>query len=148
MSKFRIRSGALPGAVFLLVGAWGLILSTAHAVGADREIVLRFPRLILASLLVIGAVTLVRDIWRGGAAPWHFPLRPLFVISGSVLAFAGLIETAGLLPAAGASVAIGAFGFQGARWREVLVLATLLSVAIAAIFVGLLNQPMRLITGF
>jgi len=138
-------SHVLPGAMAVLLGVGGLILCSTQSPAADREIVLRFPRLIAASLILIGGAALVADFRNKAAPPANFPHRPVLVICGSVLAFAGLIENAGLLPAVVANVVIAAFGFRGARWKEVLVLALVLTAAIAGLFVSLLQQPMKLV---
>ena len=142
------RFSVLPGAVFMLLGAVALILVARHPLTPDREIVLRFPRIIAAGLVIIGAITVGRDFRRAGAPSEKPPLRPLLFVSGSVVAFAVLIEATGLLPAVSASVTIAALGFRGTRWSQVLILAVLLALAIALLFVGLLNQPMKLISGF
>jgi hypothetical protein len=74
--------------------------------------------------------------------------RPCLAIVGSVLAFALLIEKAGLIPAVIATVLVSSLGSRQVRIREALILSLFLAVAMALLFVGFLDQPFTLIAGF
>jgi len=74
-------------------------------------------------------------------------LRPALSITASVLAFAVLIEDAGLMPAVAATIVLASFGSPGVPLRQTLVLAAVLAAALALLFVGLLDQPFILFPG-
>lgn len=74
--------------------------------------------------------------------------RACLAVSASVMAFALLVETAGLLPAVMATVSIALLGAGVARARQVLLFAAGIAAAVAVLFVGLLGQPIALIAGF
>lgn len=73
-------------------------------------------------------------------------LRPLLAVLSSVLAFALLIERAGLVLAVVVSVLVACRGSRETTVREALLLSVCLAGAVALLFVGMLGQPFRLIT--
>jgi hypothetical protein len=83
------------------------------------------------------------DTMKGGSA-----VRPCLAITGSVLAFALLIERAGYLAAVMLTVLIASFGSRELNWRQALTLALVVTAVMAVLFVGLLDQPLRLVAGF
>jgi hypothetical protein len=74
--------------------------------------------------------------------------RACLAVSASVLSFALLIESAGLLPAIVATVIVATQADTTRRWRESLLLAVAIAAAVALLFVGLLGQPVALVAGF
>jgi putative tricarboxylic transport membrane protein len=74
-------------------------------------------------------------------------LRPCLAISGSVLAFALLIERTGFLPAVVATVLVASLGAGTLTVRHALLLAITVAVVMAVLFVGLLDQPFTLVAG-
>ena len=75
-------------------------------------------------------------------------LRSCLAIAGSVLAFAWLIEPAGLLPAVMATVVVASLGDVERRTRRTLILSVCLAAAVWLVFVVLLDQPFSAIRGF
>jgi len=74
-------------------------------------------------------------------------LRPCLAISGSVLAFALLIERTGFLTAVVATVLVASLGAGTLTVRQALLLAITVAVVMAILFVGLLDQPFTLVAG-
>lgn len=74
--------------------------------------------------------------------------RPCLAIASSVLTFALLIESAGFLPAVMSTVLVASLGSRELSVRQALMLAVTLAAVMAVLFVGLLDQPFTLITGF
>jgi hypothetical protein len=74
-------------------------------------------------------------------------LRPCLAISGSVLAFALLIERPGFLTAVVATVVVASLGAGTLTVRQALLLAITVAVVMAILFVGLLDQPFTLVAG-
>ena len=103
-----------------------------------------FPRVLCGLLVAIGLFVAVRGLIAGGEAPERLIWRPLLLITLAIVAFAALITTAGLAPAAFAVVLIGAMGGPEFRVLEGLVLAVLLAGAAVALFILGLGMPLSI----
>lgn len=79
----------------------------------------------------------------GDAIEW----RSIFAIIGALLAFALLIDRAGLAPAVFAAAAIASFAERTVRPIGILLLAAGLAAACVAIFVFGLKLPIRVFPG-
>jgi len=75
-------------------------------------------------------------------------LRPCFAIPGSVLTFALLIERAGFLPAVIATVMVASLGAGPLPIRQALLLAVVVAIVMAILFIGFLDQAFTLVAGF
>ena len=76
------------------------------------------------------------------------PLRASLAVISSVVCFALLIETAGLLPAVIVTVLVASRGSRVTHVREAVLLGVCLAVAMAVLFVVLLNQPLAIVKGW
>lgn len=74
-------------------------------------------------------------------------IRAHGAVVGAVLAFAALVNWAGLVPAVFVCVLVASQGTSRQSVVRALASATLMAVAVAALFVGLLGQPLSLIGG-
>src|SRR5687768_13338125 len=75
-------------------------------------------------------------------------VRPCLAIAASVFAFALLIERAGYLAAVMSAVFLASLGSRELNVRQALMLAVVISAAMALLLVGLLDQPLRLVAAF
>ena len=73
------------------------------------------------------------------------PLRAWLAVSGSMVCFALLIETAGLVPSVIVTVLVDSRGSRDTVAREAVLLAICLAVAISVLLVVLLNQPLAIL---
>lgn len=80
-------------------------------------------------------------------APVPPELRSCAAIVGSVLAFAFLIESGGLIPATAVATFVASTGSRAVNVRHAVILAVGVAVAMALLFVGLLNQSLSLVAG-
>ena len=64
---------------------------------------------------------------------------------GSVVCFALLIETAGLIPAVIVTVLVASRGSPDTQAREAVLFGVCLAVAMSVLFVVLLNQPLAIV---
>ena len=142
----RLNKDVLSGALFIVVGAVGLWIGQDYAMGTPfRMGPGYFPRLLCWSLVIVGSLILLKGAIAGGEMPEKLHWRPVVMITLAVLAFAGLIATAGLLPAAAAVVFLGALGGPEFRWIEGVILAAVLSAAAIALFKYGLSMTMPII---
>lgn len=72
-------------------------------------------------------------------------LRAWLAVIGSVVCFALLIETAGLVPAVIVTMLVASRGSRDTQAREAVLFAICLAVAISVLFVVLLNQPLAIV---
>ena len=141
---------AFAGLSFAIIGAGAFWLMRVSADGAAAvQTDSFFPSAVAISLLVFGTLTAARDFRSSSlrAMP-ESQFRPCVLVTGSVIAFATIIERGGLLPAVFVSVMIAAFGSRQARLGQNITLSLCVATAIALVFVGLLGQPMKLIVGW
>jgi hypothetical protein len=75
-------------------------------------------------------------------------IRPWLAIVGSVLAFALLIETAGLIPAVIVTVLVASHGSRELTIGHALLFGACLAIGISILFVTVLGQPFTLIRGW
>ena len=141
-----LNKDVLSGALFILVGGAGLWLGNDYAMGtAFRMGPGYFPRVLCAMLVAIGFIVAAKGAIAGGERPEGLHWKPLILVTVAVLAFAGLISTLGLLPAAAAVVLLGAIGGPEFRPVEGIFLAVLLSAAAIGIFKYGLNMTMPIL---
>jgi hypothetical protein len=74
------------------------------------------------------------------------PLRACLAVIGSVVCFALLIETAGLIPAVIVTALVSSRGSPDTHVREAVLFALCLAVAMSVLFVVLLNQPLDILS--
>ena len=141
-----LNKDVLSGAFFVLVGGAGLWLGNDYAMGtAFRMGPGYFPRVLCGMLVAIGFIVAAKGVIAGGEQPEGLHWKPMILITVAVLAFAGLITTLGLLPAAAAVVLLGAVGGPEFKVGEGLLLAVLLSAAAIGIFKFGLNMTMPIL---
>ena len=90
------------------------------------------------------------DFVQAGQAPlplvWAW--RPVTCIVASMLAFGFLLPRTGLIASLIAMFFVAALGGREFRWREVLVLALVMTALAVGVFVYLLKLPFQLVPGF
>ena len=84
---------------------------------------------------------------RAGNMTARSGLRPCLAVPGSVLTFALLIERR-FLAAVTLAVLVASFASRDLSQGRALMLAAIVAVVMAVLFVGVLNQPFTLITGW
>ena len=133
----------LPGAVLLGVGLVILATSWTYPRGSLSEMGPGFiPTVIGALIGAFSVAILLGDLLRANpepAAPLHW--RGLIFVSAGILAFAGLIEPAGLVPSMFVATALSMFADDEARLPGVLIYATLATLAGWLLFLVALDLP-------
>ena len=141
-----LNKDVLSGALFVAVGLAGLYIGWDYAVGtAFRMGPGYFPRVLCGFLVVLGIVIAAKGVVAGGELPDRLHFRPLVMVTLAVLAFAGLLATIGLLPAALAVILLSAIGGPEFRWGEGILLSIVLSAGAIALFKYGLNMTMPII---
>jgi Tripartite tricarboxylate transporter TctB family len=146
--RIRHRKDFFAGLIFVVVGAFALFIGRDYSLGtATRMGPGYFPALLGWLLLVLGGTIFLRSLWFEGPNVGHVGYRPLVLILAAMLAFAALLETAGLVVALIALIAIGSIASNETRVRETLpLLVVLISVALG-LFVYGLGLPLKIWPG-
>ena len=128
------------GAGVSYVAATHYPLGTAARMGSGY-----MPALLGAALAVLGLLTALRSLTAPEGRPIDFRTgaRPLLLVLGSVVLFALLIGTLGIVVTGIFTVTVAAFGSRDAKWREMLPLAIAVALVSSFAFVKLLGLPFK-----
>lgn len=102
-----------------------------------------FPRMIGLLMVLAGALVTGRSLLLHGAALPSWGWRPLAGVTAAVLAFAGTVETLGLVPAVLILVGLGNLAGQPLRPAPLALLGGALAAGCVALFVWGLGLPLR-----
>lgn len=130
----------LVGACFL-IGGWNLAFGTATQMGPGY-----FPGIISAAVMIFGVATAIRSYLydEGGRLEINFKLRPFTCVFAAVIAFALLINSAGLIVTLAVTVVLSRLAAPDATWRELLGLVAAIVAVIVGVFVYALGVPIQL----
>ena len=147
----------MASAVLFLFGAAVFILSWSYEIGQLRRMGPGFfPMLLGATLCLFALLIALQDAKERMSRNEHtrttllafsdFKLRwrPLCMPLLAILLFATLLESAGLVPAVVASVAVAGFAERSNSPGVIAVIAALTAVFTSVVFVRLLGIPFRL----
>jgi hypothetical protein len=137
----------LAGLLVIALGAGGFV-GTTQTGPATQSAGSFFPHAVFFGLMGIGAAIAIRGFIAAPERFTAFPLRACAAVTGGVLAFAALIEKAGLAAAVVATVMLTTLGFRAPRLQAGFVFGICLAAAMFVLFVGLLGQSFRLAPGF
>jgi hypothetical protein len=107
-----------------------------------------FSHVVFVGLIGTGAAIMIRGFITAQERLIGFSLRACGAVTAAVLAFAALIEDAGLAAAVVATVMLTTVGFRAPRLHAGFVFGVCVAAAMFVLFVGLLGQPIRLAPGF
>jgi hypothetical protein len=143
----KLTKDMLAGALFFVVGACFFFvgrdypLGTARAMGPGY-----FPAIVSVGVMICGLVTAVRSYIHDEAIELKldFSLRPFAFVFMAVIAFALLIDSAGLIPALAVTVILSRLAAPKAGILEVAGLVFIISAVIIGVFVLALGVPLTL----
>jgi hypothetical protein len=128
------------GALLAAFGVAALIFGADLPMGTARRMGPGYMPYGLAWLLILfGALVALRGALAAGEAVGRTRLRPFIGVLGAGLAFALLIDRAGILIASASAILGAALADRTSRWHEVAALAVLALAFCAIVFVKLLG---------
>jgi len=136
MHRLHLNRDLFAGLMFVVWGAAGLWIASDYPRGTALRMGPGYmPVLLCWGLVILGGIIAIRGLLTAGVSltAWH--LRPLVLLLAAIVAFALLIEPAGLAIATVAIVLIGAAGGIEFRWHEALALALGLAAGAVGLFV-------------
>ena len=139
----------LAGLLFLVLGGLAVWFASDYPMGwLERMGPGYFPTALGTILGVFGAYVMIRGLFTGIAVSGRWGWRPLGLITLSIVVFGVTMERIGLVPALLLLFFIAALAGHEFRFREVLLLAVLMSAFAAGVFVYGLKLPYPLFVGY
>ena len=139
------RQDVWAGLLFAAFGVAGLLLGADLPLGTARRMGPGYMPYGLSWLLIaVGALITLRGTLRTRDAVERTRLRPFLGVLAGGIAFALLIQSAGILLASAGAIAGAALADRESRWTEVVLLAVVAMAFCAGVFVYLLGAPIPL----
>lgn len=132
----------IAAAGFFLANARGLEFGTFDMMGPGLV-----PVALSVTLLMLGVVLLIKGIADAGGEHMHLPrtvLRAVSLIFVAIIAFVLLLEPVGYVLSTAVLIFVAGLASPETRLRETAIVATLLAISSAVVFVELLGVPMPL----
>ena len=140
--ELRNNKDFLAGLLFLVLGVLTVFFARDYAIGsAARMGPGYFPTVLGGLLCLFGLTIMIRGMRSGAPVQGEWGWRPLGLITLSIVVFGFTMEKLGLVPALILLFFIAALAGREFRFREVLLLAVLMSAFAAAVFVYGLQLP-------
>ncbi len=141
-TELRNNRDFLAGLLFLALGVLTIFFARDYPMGlAARMGPGYFPTVLGGILCLFGVVVMIRGIRSGAPVQGAWGWRPLGLITLSIVVFGLTMEKLGLIPALMLLFFVAALAGREFRFREVLLLAVLMSAFAAAVFVYGLKLP-------
>jgi hypothetical protein len=144
--EFRNNQDFFAGLMFIVIGLLAVViaqknypLGTGLRMGPGY-----FPVMLGGVLIVFGLYVMVRGLIRGEKIKGIWGIRPLILITLGVVAFGFVMDHLGMVPALFVLFFISALGGHEFKFKEVLILTVVMTVASWVIFIYSLGLPYRL----
>lgn len=149
MLHARLARDTVGGLFFAAIGLAFVLGSNHLPMGeAARMASGYFPRLLGYCLIFIGLVISIRGTFsekKSHEIIYRFALKKVVLIGIALLAFAFLLEPAGLWIALSVLVFISSFASEKRGIREALILTVVIDLLVAAVFVGAIGLEINLL---
>ena len=149
MLHARLARDTVGGLFFAAIGLAFVLGSNHLPMGeAARMASGYFPRLLGFCLIFIGLVIGIRGTFsekKSHEVIYRFALKKVVLIGIALLAFAFLLEPAGLWIALSVLVFISSFASEKRGIREALILTVVIDLLVAAVFVGAIGLEINLL---
>jgi putative tricarboxylic transport membrane protein len=142
---FSIKSQQDLGAavLFILIGVAGLWYGADYEVGTASSMGPGYLPLVLSwGLIGFGIIVGLLAMTRPGPTMEPVAWRAVILTLGAILAYAFLIQWAGLAPAVFAITLVSALASSESKWKEVIALGTCLAIFCVLVFIYGLHQSM------
>jgi putative tricarboxylic transport membrane protein len=144
----RLKSGQdlATGLLFLAVGALGILIGRDYPMGTPVRLGTGvFPMILCWCLVATGAIIMTKGFLSDGPKLTAWAWRPVIMITLATVAFALLIDRAGLVAAMLISMTLAALGTHETRWREYLGFCIIMLAIGIALFIWGLGMPIRVL---
>lgn len=144
MVRIKAPKDMAAGLFFLLLGIAGYYFVRDMPMGAAVRMGPGYiPKVLSGILMFFGVLIAGRSLVVTGEPLEAWKLRPLLIISASILVFAAMIDRIGLICAAIALMLLSTLGGREFHWRESVIFAVIVSACSVVVFHYALGLPMR-----
>lgn len=141
----RSNKDFFAGLLFIAIGVFAMVMAQNFPMGsAVRMGPGYFPRVLSGIMIAFGLYVMVRGLIKGEKIEGAWGIRPLVLVTLGLVAFGFIMERLGMVPALFALFFISALGGHEFKFKEVLILASVMTVAAWGIFIYGLGLPYRL----
>jgi Tripartite tricarboxylate transporter TctB family len=145
----RTNRDWIAGLLFIVLGGLAVILARDYPLGTTMRMGPGyFPTVLGGVLVLFGATILLRGIRSGDKVKGEWGWRPLAWITLSIVLFGYLLDRAGLVSATVVTLFVAAAAGREFRFKEVLVLAIVMTAFSVAVFSYGLKLPYPLLWGY
>ncbi len=129
--------------LFAVIGCAGLWFGREYEVGTASDMGSGYlPNVLSGCLIVFGVILGFRSLKVPGPKIEPVVWRGVIFTLGSILAYAFLIQSAGLAPAIFAVTALAAMASRESKWKETFAMSLGMAVFCVLIFIYALRQSM------
>ena len=147
--ELRNNRDFLAGLLFIVLGGLAVALARGYPTGSTMRMGPGyFPTVLGGILLLFGVYVLLRGVRSGDKVKGEWGYRPLALISLSIVMFGFLLDRVGMVPAIVATLFAAAAAGREFRFKEVLLLAVVLTAFSVAVFSYGLKLPYPLLGGY
>lgn len=147
-NDLRDNRDFLAGLLFMVLGGLAVVLASDFPMGTTMRMGPGyFPTAIGGILFLFGAYLLIRGVRIGEKVRGAWGWRPLALITLSIVVFGFLLERLGLIPTALAMFFVAAAAGSEFRFKEVLILAVVMTAFSVLVFIWGLKLPYPLLPG-
>jgi len=145
----RNNRDLIAGLLFIVLGGLAVILARDYPLGTTMRMGPGyFPTVLGGVLALFGATILLCGIRAGDKVKGEWGWRPLAWITLSIVLFGYLLDRAGMVPATVVTLFVAAAAGREFRFKEVLVLAIVMTAFSVAVFSWGLKLPYPLLGGY
>ncbi len=144
----RIKSSKdfATGLLFLAIGLGAYYIGSTYNMGtAQRPGTGVLPRILAWCLMGSGLLLSIQALLQEGPKLDAWAWRPLIMITVATIAFAFLVDNAGLVIAMIVSMTLAALGTHETRWREFALFMVLMLAIGLGIFIYGLGMPIKVL---
>ena len=144
----RIKSSKdfATGLLFLAIGLGAYYIGSTYNMGtAQRPGTGVLPRILAWCLMGSGVLLAIQAMLQEGPKLDAWAWRPLIMITLATIAFAFLIDSAGLVVAMLVSMTLAALGTHETRWAEFAMFSMLMLAIGIGIFIFGLGMPIKVL---
>ena len=147
-NDLRNNRDFLAGLLFMTLGGLAVVLASDFPMGTTMRMGPGyFPSAIGGILFLFGAYLLIRGVRTGEKVRGAWGWRPLALITLSIVVFGFLLERLGVIPTALAMFFVAAAAGPEFRFKEVLILAVVMTAFSVLVFIWGLKLPYPLLPG-
>jgi hypothetical protein len=142
----RIRStqDLATGLLFVAVGLAAYWIGADYNMGsAQRPGTGVLPRILSVCLMGSGILLWIKALVADGPGLGHWAWRPMIMVTLATIAFALLIDPAGIVVAMVVSMTLAALGTPETRWREFAVFSLIMLTIGLGMFIYGLGMPIK-----